>query len=366
MAGADAAVLVTEWSAIVDLDWAAARRPCAHPWSSTAATPSTGGHDGPGVHVRGHRAHPGPGAGVTPAWADAGGHPRRGRGPPPAAAHRHPAQADDAAGGPPLRGAPARPTAPARHHRCRVLVRLPPGRAGGHFGDGSAMGMRAAVRRGPRAARHRRRDQERPGAARRRGRARAERGHPHRPRPRRDDRAPSRDGRRRHAGAHAGGRPQRVRPGAPARRLLRGGLRREAQPEGAAPRRAPAHQRRHLPAGAVGRRLHPRRPRLLDRARDLPAARRRRAPVRLPERRLLARHRDPRLVPGGPSRRALGRGGHGVAHRGGLPRPRGAHRLGRLGRTPSPASAPAPTWDRRRPWRAASWARRPSSATGPP
>ena len=69
-------------------------------------------------------------------------------------------------------------------------------------------------------------------------------------------------------------------------------------------------------------RRHPRRPRLLDRARDLPAARRRRAPVRLPERRLLARHRHPRLVPGGPSRRALGRGGHRVAQRGRLPRPR--------------------------------------------
>ena len=85
----------------------------------------------------------------------------------------------------------------------------------------------------------------------------------------------------------------------------RRGVRREAAAGRAAPGRALPHQRRHLPAAS--RRLvelHPRRPR---RARSSARSSRsspRRAPARLPERRLLARHRHPRLVPGGRPRRA--------------------------------------------------------------
>ena len=84
--------------------------------------------DGRRVRVRGHRAHPGD-VGVSPAGADAGGGPGGRRGPAPAPAHRHPPQADDAAGGPAVRRPPARPAAPPRRDRRRVLLRLPARRA---------------------------------------------------------------------------------------------------------------------------------------------------------------------------------------------------------------------------------------------
>ena len=93
------------------------------------------------VHVRGHRAHPGARAGVTQRVVMPGGHPGGRRGPPPAPAHRHPAQADDAAGGPALRGPPDRPAAPPRHRATSCSrAATGPDALEAHFGDGSAHG----------------------------------------------------------------------------------------------------------------------------------------------------------------------------------------------------------------------------------
>ena len=78
-----------------------------------------------------------------------------------------------------------------------------------------------------------------------------------------------------------------------------GGLRREARPRGPAARGALPHQRGHLPARAGRARPHPGGPRLLDRARGVPRAGGRGRALRVPERRLLARHRHARLVPVG-------------------------------------------------------------------
>ena len=96
------------------------------------------------------------------------------------------------------------------------------------LGDGSRARHPPALRRGARAARHRRRAEVRRADA-RRALPDAQRRRAHRHRPERADRparAHRRDG---HARARAGRRPQRLRPGAPQRGPLGARLRREAQ-----------------------------------------------------------------------------------------------------------------------------------------
>ena len=143
--GADAAVLVTEWDSIVDLDWAAAAPTMRSPVvidGRNALDPEV--DDRPRVHVRGHRAHPGPRA-------------RR-----PAAAGRL-MQAVILVGG---EGRRLRPLTDTRPKPMMPLVDRPfvahqldhlrrhgitdvvfscgyrPDALEAHFGDGSAMGMR--------------------------------------------------------------------------------------------------------------------------------------------------------------------------------------------------------------------------------
>ena len=148
------------------------------------------------------------------------------------------------------------------------------------LGDGSALRHRAALRRGARAARHRRRAEVRRGAP-RRALPDAQRRRAHRPRPVRPDRP---------ARAHAARRgtlalvpvdgPERLRPRA-ARRGRRGARSssRSPRPTSSTPNLI---SRRRLRARALGARPHRARPQRLDRARDLARARRRRASTASP------------------------------------------------------------------------------------
>ena len=298
MAGADAAVLVTEWSAIVGLDWAAAAadhalaRPHRRP---QRARP--GGDDAARVHVRGHRAHPGargrqPSGQLMQAVVLVGGEGRRLR---PLTDTRP--EADDAARGPALRRAPDRPAAPPRRSTTSCFsCGYRPDALEAHFGDGSAVGMRVRYVVDPEplgtAGAIKNAEALLDGDA----LPRAERRHPHRPRPRRARGARHREPRRRGIVAltpvddpSAFGLVRLHDDG------LRRGLRREAAARRAAPRRALPHQRRHLPARAR-RRSTASRPAAPARSsarssRQLAAGGRL---LRPPERRLLARHRHAR------------------------------------------------------------------------
>ena len=274
------------------------------------------------LHLRGHRAHPAREPPVMQAVILVGG-----AGTPPAAPHRHPPQADDAAGRPALRGAPARPAAPPRRDRRRSS---PAATGPTPCGPTSATARRSGVRLryvvDPEPLGTAGGDQERRGAARRRRRSWCSTGTSSPTSTSSAVAAPTaRTGRGGHGRADAGRGPERLRPGAPARRRLGGGVRREAR---AARSCAPASPSASTPAPTCSSRPC---------SSGIPAGRacsieREVFPALADGGRLFgfpsdAYWRDigtPGLVPGRAPRRAERRGPHRVADRRRLPRPRGA------------------------------------------
>ena len=116
--GADAAVLVTEWSQLAELDWTRGRVPNEQPAADRRPQHARSGRDARGrLHVRGHR----PRGGTEPV----GSHSRRGPRHPAAAAHRPDAQGHAAARRPATARVHLRAPPPARRHARDRVVRVP-------------------------------------------------------------------------------------------------------------------------------------------------------------------------------------------------------------------------------------------------
>ena len=147
------------------------------------------------------------------------------------------------------------------------------------LGDGSQLRHPPALRRGARAARHRRRAEVRRGPA-RRALPHAQRRRPHRPRPQRADRPARGDRRGRHARARAGRRTRRATASCACTTTARS--RSSSRSRRPTSDRHEPHLRRRLRARALGARPDPARPQRLDRARGLARARRRRASTASP------------------------------------------------------------------------------------
>ena len=180
-----------------------------------------------------------------------------------------------------------------------------------HFSDASGQDTLPrhppALRGRDGSARHRRRDPLR-GRQHRRTVRRLQRRRAHRSRSRRDGRVPRRRAARRR---RSRSRRSRTRArSASCRRPADGGVIAFVEKPAPGQRAERLDQRGHLHARAVVPRPHPAPAQRVGRARDVPAHARAAGPaVRLPVRRVLARHRDAGEVPPGPPRRARGRVG---------------------------------------------------------